>query len=283
MTRRRYFEAKARLFSDRFASVGAVNADDERGREIGQRAIAAGLDVIEYSLSREGAAVHARDVQLVDDGARFTLVDTRVDGQADVRIGLVGRHNVANALAAAATARAIDMPFDAVVTGLGAVTHVPGRLEAVDAGQDFGVYVDYAHTPDALAHAHRRGADGRGRRVVSSWSSAAAVTATARSGRRWARSRRRRPTSRSSPRTTRGRSRPRRSPRQMLEGVAPGTDVTVELDRRVAIRSAVAAAASGDVVLIAGKGHETGQTAGGVTVPFDDRVVAREEIEAACS
>ncbi len=69
----------------------------------------------------------------------------------------------------------------------------------------------------------------------------------------------------------------------MLEGVAPGTDVTVELDRRVAIRSAVTAAVTGDVVLIAGKGHETGQTAGGVTVPFDDRVVAREEIEAACS
>ncbi len=158
----RYFEAKARLFSERFASVGAVNADDERGREIGERGVAAGLDVIEYSLSREGAAVHAQDVQLAEDGARFTLVDTRVDRQAGVRIGLVGRHNVANALAAAATARAIDLPFDAVVTGLGAVTHVPGRLEAVDAGQDFGVYVDYAHTPDALAHAIDAARDGRG-------------------------------------------------------------------------------------------------------------------------
>jgi UDP-N-acetylmuramoyl-L-alanyl-D-glutamate--2,6-diaminopimelate ligase len=278
----RYFEAKARLFSERFASVAAVNVDDEHGRTLQQQAAAAGLDVIEYSLSREGAAVHARDVQLADDGARFTLVDARVGEEADVHLGLVGRHNVANALAAAATARAIALPFESVVTGLGAVTHVPGRLEAVDAGQGFSVFVDYAHTPDALAHAIdavRTVTDGgrvlvvvgcggdrdRVKRpemgaIASTEADVAIITSD-------------------NPRSESAEA----IAEQMLAGVPPGNDVTVELDRRVAIRSAITAAGSGDVVLIAGKGHETGQTAGDVTVPFDDRVVAREEIEAACS
>jgi UDP-N-acetylmuramoyl-L-alanyl-D-glutamate--2,6-diaminopimelate ligase len=273
-----YFEAKARLFTDGFTKAAAVNVDDEHGRVVAGRAAAAGLDVIECSLTREGAAVHARDLQLTDAGATFVLVDERAGAEATVRTVLVGRHNVANALAAAATARAAALPFDAVVAGLGAVARVPGRLEAVDAGQDFAVFVDYAHTPDALASAIEaaRGVAGTGRvlvvfgcggdrdpakrplmgKVAASSADVAIITSD-------------------NPRSERAAD----IADEMLAGVAEGAKVTIELDRRVAIRGALDAATTGDVVLIAGKGHETGQTSGDITVPFDDRAVARELLE----
>jgi UDP-N-acetylmuramoyl-L-alanyl-D-glutamate--2,6-diaminopimelate ligase len=225
--------------------------------------------------------VHTRDLHLDDDGARFTLVDRRAGEEASVRLALVGRHNVANAVAAAATARAADLPFGAVVAGLASVTRVPGRLEAVDAGQDFSVFVDYAHTPDALAHAldaaravageHRvlvvfgcGGDRDRAKRplmgaVATQRADVSIVTSD-------------NPRSESASDIA----------EQVLAGAAPGADVSVELDRRVAIRRAVTAATPGDVVLVAGKGHETGQTASGVTIPFDDREVAFAEVVASC-
>jgi UDP-N-acetylmuramoyl-L-alanyl-D-glutamate--2,6-diaminopimelate ligase len=276
-----YFEAKARLLTEAFTQVAAVNVDDEHGAVLAERASRRGLDVIECSLAREGAAVHTRDLHLDDDGARFTLVDRRAGEEASVQLALVGRHNVANAVAAAATARAAELPFRAVVAGLASVTRVPGRLEAVEAGQDFSVFVDYAHTPDALAHAldaaravageHRvlvvfgcGGDRDRAKRplmgaVATQRADVSIVTSD-------------NPRSESASDIA----------AQVLAGAAPGADVSVELDRRSAIRRAVAAATPGDVVLVAGKGHETGQTAGGVTIPFDDREVAFAEVVATC-
>jgi UDP-N-acetylmuramoyl-L-alanyl-D-glutamate--2,6-diaminopimelate ligase len=277
-----YFEAKARLFTRAFAPVAAVNVDDEHGRALAARAVASGLDVIECSLTREGAAVHARDIELNDFGARFTLVDRRVGADGEVTSSLVGRHNVANAVAAAATARGAGLTFEAVLAGLGSVDRVPGRLEPVDAGQDFSVFVDYAHTPDALAHAidAARGIAGAQRvlvvfgcggdrdrakrprmgEVATSSADVSIVTSD-------------------NPRSERASD----IADEVLAGAVSGADVTVELDRRTAIGAALRAASTGDVVLIAGKGHETGQTAGEVTVPFDDRVVAREELEGSCA
>jgi len=277
-----YFEAKARLFTTTFTQVAAVNVDDEHGRIVAGRAREAGLDVIECSSSREGAAVHARDLELTDDGARFVLVDRDAGAEGAVRSRLVGRHNVDNALAAAATARGAGLPFDSILAGLGSVDRVPGRLESVDAGQDFSVFVDYAHTPDALAHAiaAARGV-AAGRRVIVVF------------GCGGDRDRAKRPLmgevatssadvsiiTSDNPRSERAAD----IAREVLDGAVAGAEATVELDRRAAIGVALRGARTGDVVLIAGKGHETGQTAGGVTVPFDDRVVAREELEASCT
>ncbi len=276
-----YFEAKALLFTGAFSATAAVNVDDPHGRGLAERASAAGLDVIEWSSTREGAAVHARDIEIDARGTRFTLVDRRAGAQAHVESRLVGRHNVANQLAAAATARGAGMPFDAVVAGLEALDRVPGRLEPVDAGQPFAVFVDYAHTPDALDHAigAARGVAGPHRvlvvfgcggdrdrskrplmgRVASSAADVAYLTSD-------------------NPRSERAAD----IADEVLEGVVDGADVTVELDRRAAIGAALRSASAGDVVLIAGKGHETGQTSDGITIPFDDRVVAREELEAMC-
>ena len=277
-----YFEAKVRLFTDGFASVAAVNVDDEHGRALGARAAASGLDVIECSLTREGATVHARDVELTDHGARFTLVDRRAGADGEVISALVGRHNVANAVVAAATARGAGLPFEAVLAGLRSADRVPGRLEPVDAGQDFSLFVDYAHTPDALARAieaakavagSRRvlvvfgcgGDRDRAKRplmgaIATSSADVSIITSD-------------------NPRSERAAD----IADEVLAGAVSGADVTVELDRREAIRVALHAASAGDVVLIAGKGHETGQTAGAATVPFDDRVVAREELESSCA
>lgn len=275
-----YLDAKARLFTSELSDIAAVNADDEAAREIARRAADAGLEVIAFSATRDDADLYARDIEVLDDGVRFTLVDRRADAEAHVACGLVGRYNVDNALAAAATARAVQIPFDAVVAGLEAVQRVPGRLERVDAGQDFSVFVDYAHTPSALERAldaartlageHRvivvigcgGDRDHAKRPLMGAAATRGADVAIITSD---------------NPRSERAAD----IADAMVAGAVPGSNPIVELDRRAAIRQAIEAARPGDVVLIAGKGHETGQTIGHRTVPFDDREVARTLLQEA--
>jgi len=273
-----YFGAKARLFSPAFAEIAVVNLDDEHGRALLSRAASSGLRVVTYAIDDSGADVRATDIEVQRDGTRYTLNDDIVGCSTSIESRLLGRFNVANALAAAATARAIDIEFDAIGRGLGGDLVVPGRLEPVVGGQPFTLLVDYAHTPDALAQAlaaARAIADGHrvivvfgcggdrdpGKRramgsVAASGSDLAVVT-------------------NDNPRSE--------SPAQIAAEVLAGTagasaEVVVELDRRAAIRAALAAALPRDVVLLAGKGHEATQTAMGTTVPFDDRVVALDEM-----
>jgi UDP-N-acetylmuramoyl-L-alanyl-D-glutamate--2,6-diaminopimelate ligase len=277
-----YFEAKAALFEPRFSSRGAINIDDAYGVALRDRLSARGQQVCSYSMLDATADVYARDVLLRRDETLFDLVDNRNGHHGVVRSPLVGNFNVANALAAAATAIVVGFSFEAVLAGLGAPVRVPGRFERVGAGRDFAVLVDYAHTPDALASvlaAARSLVDG-GKLVVvfgcggdrdptkrplmgevaTRLADVAILTSdNARS------------------------EDPGAIALDVLEGVpASRTVPTLELDRRAAIRAAVRGANAGDVVVIAGKGHETGQTSGGITIPFDDRVVAAEELEA-CS
>ena len=273
--------SKRRLASSipTFATVAAVNVDDAHGRVLADRCRSAGVDVITYSVDDRHADVSARDVTLDITGTTFVLVDIRSDRAELVRCSLLGRHNVANVLGAAATARAIGVPFDHVVTGIGTVELVPGRLERIDAGQPFAVLVDYAHTPDALDHALRAARDLAGahrvlvvfgcggdrdrskRPAMGEVASRAADTAIVTSD---------------NPRSERASD----IADAMVAGATGGARLLVELDRRAAIRASFEDAEPGDVVVIAGKGHETGQTADGFTVPFDDRVVAREELGA---
>jgi UDP-N-acetylmuramoyl-L-alanyl-D-glutamate--2,6-diaminopimelate ligase len=277
-----YFEAKAALFDTRFSSRAAINVDDPYGVVLRDRAASHGIQVCTYSTHDATADVFGRDVLLRRDETLFDLVDNRNGHHGVVRSPLVGSFNVANALAAAATAIVVGFSFEAVLAGLGAPVRVPGRFERVGSGRDFAVLVDYAHTPDALASvltAARSLVDGgklvvvfgcggdrdRSKRplmgeVATRLADVAILTSdNARS------------------------EDPETIACDVLEGVPPGRDApAVELDRRAAIRRALRGAGAGDVVLIAGKGHETGQTAGGVTTPFDDRAVAAEELEA-CS
>jgi UDP-N-acetylmuramoyl-L-alanyl-D-glutamate--2,6-diaminopimelate ligase len=274
-----YFDAKASLFDTRFSARAAINIDDSHGVELTARARANGLQVCTYSAENPNADVYARDVLLRRDETLFDLVDARHDHHGVVRSPLVGGFNVSNVLAAAATAIvAGSFSFEAVLAGLGAPIRVPGRFERIAAARDFAVLVDYAHTPDALASvlgAARSLVDGgklvvvfgcggdrdRSKRplmgeVATRLADLAVLTSD-------------------NPRS----EDPDAIARDVLDGIpSERTAPVVELDRRAAIRAALRSAGAGDVVVIAGKGHETGQTSGGVTTPFDDRVVATEEL-----
>jgi UDP-N-acetylmuramoyl-L-alanyl-D-glutamate--2,6-diaminopimelate ligase len=277
-----YFAAKARLFTRAFTEAAAVDVDDPHGVDLEARAIGAGLAVTTYGLDAP-ADVTARDVVTGPGGTDFVLCLRAAGTEVPAHLELLGRVNVANALGAAATALIVGTDPAAIVAGLATTPAVPGRLERVDVGQDFTLLVDYAHTPDALAtvllDARRLAGTGRvivvfgcgGDRdaekrplmgaVAAQHADLAVLTSD---------------NSRSED--------PRAIADAVLDGLHAGpARHVVELDRRAAIAVAVDAAASGDVVVVAGKGHETGQTVGGVTTPFDDRVVARELLEgAAC-
>jgi len=275
-----YFEAKASLFTRARTPAAASNLDDPRGAELATRAARDGIDVWTYAVDDAAADVGATDVLFGAHSTRATLVDRRGGDHAVVELPLVGSFNLANALAAAATARAAGFAFATVTAGLAEPLVVPGRMERVDAGQPFAVLVDYAHTPDALrrvlaAARPLTGAAGRvicvfgcggdrdpGKRplmgeAVAEGADVAVLTSD-------------------NPRSE--------DPQAIADAVLPGLTgaaaLRVQLDRRAAIAAALADATSGDVVVLAGKGHETGQTSNGHTVPFDDRVVAREELEA---
>jgi UDP-N-acetylmuramoyl-L-alanyl-D-glutamate--2,6-diaminopimelate ligase len=237
-----YFDAKRRLFAQ--AERAVVNVGDEWGRRL--------------AVELPGAVTF--------DAARDRL-------DADLR--LPGRFNLENALGAAAAARALGIDDDAIRAGIEAVRGVPGRFELVDEGQPFVVVVDYAHKPASLERvlqAARGLADGRlicvfgcggdrdrtkrplMGRIASELADVAIVTSD-------------------NPRSE--------DPLAIIEEVVAGAPhLDVEPDRRTAIARAIESAHEGDVVLIAGKGHEQGQEIAGTVHPFDDRDVARELLRA---
>jgi UDP-N-acetylmuramoyl-L-alanyl-D-glutamate--2,6-diaminopimelate ligase len=276
-----YFTAKARLFvADRTRAV-ATNVDDPYGRRIATQARAQGLDVWTFAIDDADADLRGRVVTVGASGITVEVTDRRDDGRAHVAVPLIGRFNAANVLGAAATARAAGIPLDVVAEGLGRAGRVPGRTEPIDRGQDFGVMVDYAHSPGELAAvlASARELTSDGGRVVVVFgcggdrdpSKRPLMGAAAGEGADVA------VLTSDNPR----REDPAAIAAQAAAGLA-GTraEVVVELDRRVAIAHALGAARPGDVVVIAGKGAETGQTVGDAVRPFDDRLVAGEELEA---
>ncbi|MCB0906799.1 MAG: UDP-N-acetylmuramyl-tripeptide synthetase, partial [Nocardioidaceae bacterium] len=268
-----YFQAKASLFTAERARRGLVNVDDEHGRRLLDQAA---IPMRTFSTAGSVADWRAVDVELTASGSRFTIVGP--DGTAQrTGVALPGDFNVANALAAVAAS--VEAGFDAaaVAGGLAAAGGVPGRLERVEAGQDFTVVVDYSHKPDALAAALatlRPLTDGRvivvlgaggdrdpGKRPIMGEVVARAADVLIVTD--------------DNPRT----EVPTAIRAAVLAGTLGGRAEVVEIgDRRLAIRAAVHRAAPGDIVLIAGKGHETGQEIDGTVHPFDDRVVAAEEL-----
>jgi UDP-N-acetylmuramoyl-L-alanyl-D-glutamate--2,6-diaminopimelate ligase len=189
---------------------------------------------------------------------------------------------VENLLAAAATGLAAGLDLAAVLDGASAAVVVPGRMERVDAGQPFAVIVDYAHTPaglEAVLPAARAAAEGSGGKLLVVFGAGGdrdrakrpvmGSVAAAVADQVWVTS--------DNPRS----EDPVAIIDEILAGIPVGAHAVthVQPDRRAAIGAALSAARDGDVVVIAGKGHETGQTAGNITIPFDDRLVAREELE----
>ncbi|SEO97397.1 UDP-N-acetylmuramoyl-L-alanyl-D-glutamate--2,6-diaminopimelate ligase [Trujillonella endophytica] len=268
-----YFLAKALLFDGR-AGVEVVDVDDAHGRRL--TGMLEGRRPVTVASSGEHPADWtASDVTVAPDGgSAFTL---RGPGGRTwpARVRLPGRFNVANAVLAVALLDAVGVPVETALRGI-ADTVVPGRMEPVDAGQPFVAVVDYAHTPDAVAtalHALRGATAGRVITVLGCGGDRdpgkrPAMGAAAAEGSDLL------VVTDDNPRS----EEPAAIRAAMIAGVPAGRRAAVlEVgDRRAAIAEAVARARPGDTVLVAGKGHETGQEVAGVVTPFDDRVVLRE-------
>jgi UDP-N-acetylmuramoyl-L-alanyl-D-glutamate--2,6-diaminopimelate ligase len=270
-----YRAAKSLLFEGLDSSAVAVlNAEDPASNHFASRTHAG---TIRYG-TNEAAAVRAEEIECGTSGISF-LLSLPDGGEAAIRSPLLGRVNVMNCLAAAAAAHALGLPIDAIRNGLEGVPIVRGRLERVEAGQPFTVLVDYAHTDHALVNVLRNISSFAGdRRIVT-------VMGCGGDRDRTKRPRMGRVSAEASDHVIITSDNPRSEDpmaivRDILEGLTGFTNFEVVLDRREAIRAAVRMVSETDVVLVAGKGHETYQIVGGVAVPFDDRRVVEEEIEA---
>jgi UDP-N-acetylmuramoyl-L-alanyl-D-glutamate--2,6-diaminopimelate ligase len=263
-----YFDAKASLFQPELSDVAVVNLDSPYGRLLSDSAT---IPTIGYSIDQ------LTDLDVYADRSRFRWRGHRVD------VPLGGSFNVMNALAAAEAAAAAGLDEIAIAEGLGRPVALPGRFDVIDAGQPFSVVVDYAHTPDALEKlldaarelvpkglvtvvfgaggdrdASKRPAMGE---MAARLADRVVLTAD----------------------NSRGEDTGAiiDAVRQGFDRATPrhATDLVIEPDRRAAIATALATARDGDIVLIAGKGHEQTLTIGDEVIDFDDRVVARDVLE----
>jgi UDP-N-acetylmuramoyl-L-alanyl-D-glutamate--2,6-diaminopimelate ligase len=270
-----YFLAKRLLFLPGEGpppGVSVVNVGDPYGRRLAEEIEGARTFAIDGP-----ADYSATDLHCDFAGCRFALHTPA--GAREVALPMPGRFNVANALAALATVHALGFDLDTLIAAMQRGVRVPGRFEPVEAGQDFAVLVDYAHTPDSLENVLRAareiargrvisvfGAGGdrdRGKRPLMGEISARLADITLVTS--------------DNPRS----EEPAEIVAEIVSGVPPaalsGGSVHVEVDRRAAIAQALSLAMPDDVVVIAGKGHEQGQEfADGRGEPFDDATVARE-------
>ena len=270
-----YFAAKRQLFTAAFSSFGVVNIDDEWGRRL-----AAESDIEVRTVGASSADWTRLDESVSGSGGRVTVVGP--DGARHVLdVALPGRFNLRNAaLAFVVLVEAGIAPADAS-RGIADLAAVPGRMERVDLGQPFTALVDYAHTPEALTVLldEARGLAGEAGRVL-------VVVGCGGDRDRGKRPLMGAAVSRGSDVAVLTNDNPRsEDPQTILEAMLRGTaeglaTVVVEPDRRAAIDLAVAQARPGDVLVVAGKGHEQGQEYADHTVPFDDRTVVAEALAA---
>jgi UDP-N-acetylmuramoyl-L-alanyl-D-glutamate--2,6-diaminopimelate ligase len=272
-TMEEYYAAKRKLFTELSPTHAVVNVDDPYGARLAEELGTA----VTFALGRD-ASYRAGDVQTGLDGSHFTVAAP--DGVFELSSPLTGRFNVSNVLGAFATARSLGVEAEVAIAAIAGAGQVPGRFQAVNEGQDFAVLVDYAHTPDSLENVLRaaRGlTEGRLHVVFGCGGD---------------RDRGKRPlmgeiAARLADRVIVTSDNPRsEDPAAIIDEilVGSGPDVEHEVDRRVAIESAIATAAVGDVVVVAGKGHEQGQEfEGGRKIPFDDVTVAREILRGTAS
>ena len=269
-TLERYYAAKRRLFVEGERPPAAVNVGDEHGRRLAEELRALGHEPLLTFGVVDDADIRPEQLELGGGGARLRA------GGIELRTKLRGRFNVENVLAAVAVARLLEIENEAIAAGVQALDGVPGRFEAVEAGQPFAVVVDYSHKPDALANVLRTarefarnrvicvfgcgGDRDRGKRplmgrIAGELADVAIVTSD-------------------NPRSE--------DPAAIIAEVVAdaGQSLEVEPDRAAAIERAIGIAQEGDIVVIAGKGHEQGQEFADRTVPFDDREVAREALQA---
>jgi UDP-N-acetylmuramoyl-L-alanyl-D-glutamate--2,6-diaminopimelate ligase len=286
-----YFAEKLRLFTDYPAAfpdkpfTGVINADDPYGQKIITRLTADGHSVLRYSMTTADANLWAEIQEVRPDGTRFLVhyqppAGSTISFPINLRLG--GLFQVSNALAAIGVALQRDVPLTAIQNGLEAMTGVPGRFELIPSSdKGFTVVVDYAHSPDGLENVlHSARAlsptrllcvfgcggdrDPKKRPLMGRISAEQADLTVVTSD---------------NPRS----ENPDAIVADILAGIEGGATnpaIVVEVDRHAAIQRALCELARpGDIVVIAGKGHETGQQFATHKIPFDDREVAREVLE----
>ena len=263
-----YYQAKRRLFTGPQPPPAAVNLGDEWGQRLAAELAASHrAPVVTFGLE-DDAEIRPRSLELTMGGSRFQA------GGIELETSLRGIFNVENVLGAVAAGLLLDLDERSIQEGIARVSQIPGRFEAIEAGQPFAALVDYAHTPDSLETVLRAARDlGEGRvivvfgaggdrdrgkrplmgKVAAERADVAIVTSD-------------------NPRSE--------DPLAIIQEVLQGTglDVEIDPDRRSAIHRAVGLAEPGDVVIVAGKGHEQGQEIAGNVHPFDDRAVVREAL-----
>lgn len=265
-----YFNAKAKLF-DALKKTGTaiLNNDDKK-----VAALRGSIKnrVVTYGV-KEKADVRCTEVKISLDGSQFVVSTS--NGSFKVNTKLIGRHNVSNILASIAAALALGIDMKAIKEGANTASFAPGRLEPVDEGQPFKVFVDYAHTEDALRNVLSLLREAADKRIITVFGCGGNRDRTKRPLMGQA-------ACELSDHVVMTSDNPRlEDPVNIISEIEKGTkgrflNYEVFVDRREAIRRALRMASKGDIVLIAGKGHEDYQLIKDRSVPFDDRLVARK-------
>jgi UDP-N-acetylmuramoyl-L-alanyl-D-glutamate--2,6-diaminopimelate ligase len=287
-TMSRYRESKARLFASAMLKHAAVNLDDDFGRDLARRIARPGLSVIGYGFSGAGrGALRVSGKRLVTaaDGVRFDV--TTPWGATRVASPVLGRHNASNLLGVLSVLLASGVTLRRATDALASLEPVPGRMQRLGGGAKPLVVVDYAHSPDALDHVLTtlRELMGEGSRIANHESRLTCVFGCGGERDRGKRPLMGRIATRLADRVVvtsdnpRGED-PRRIIADILGGISgPGHELAVIPDRRSAVRYAVTSARGGDVVLLAGKGHEQWQLVAGVKHRYSDVAEARRTLQ----
>jgi UDP-N-acetylmuramoyl-L-alanyl-D-glutamate--2,6-diaminopimelate ligase len=277
-TMENYYAAKKKLFlalqQGRKPGRAVINLDDPYGARLAHELSLPGQ--LTYGLT-EAAQICAEQIQLDKAGCSFVV--RTPEGGFGVQIPLIGRHNVCNALAGIGAGLALGLDVQIIQRALASLPLVPGRLETVDLGQPFGVYVDYAHTDDALRNVLLTLREITSGRILLAFGCGGCRDTAKRPNMGWV-------AAELANFTLMTTDNPRKeSPAHIAAQIAEGYRLVrrdgyrIELDRRRAIDEVIRLAEPGDSVLIAGKGHETYQEFADTIVPFDDRLCARETLE----
>ena len=274
-----YLKAKLKLFQKiKKGGFAVINIDDPAAEKIIEKVkVEAKAKIITYGIDRE-ADIMARNINLSCNGLRFELHTDK--GLIEIKSNLIGRHNIYNILASIGASLAIGISLEDIKKGIEELKGLPGRLENIDCGQNFSVYVDYAHTEDGLTNVLKSLRELKPARLISVF------------GCGGDRDRAKRPEmgkistelsdivfiTSDNPRT----EGPMAIINEIIKGIGAKKDnYIIELDRFNAIKKAALEAKEGDIVLIAGKGHETYQIFKDTTVPFDDREVVKRILKEA--
>lgn len=286
LTMENYFDAKKRLFDGRLGerpAASVINTDDGWGRQLAEELFADGREVTTFSMQPDRSSVGGAERHLFAENVRVSLMEgtsftlRSPMGDAEITSPLVGRPHVYNMLAAAAVGTELGWSLESIEKGLRSCAGAPGRFERVPHNGDFAVVVDYAHTDDALLNTLRTARELSAGRVITVFGCGGDRDRSKRvpMGRIAGENSDIAIITSDNPRSE--------DPLKIIDEIEKGVKKTgaeylAISDRREAIAKAVALASSGDVVVIAGKGHENYQIIGAEKFHFDDRVVAREAI-----